>query len=226
MRVKACPVGESAFDWLSHWVPQPGTGFQGEVDCFVRKKSRLRCTWLLHWEAGYEHAWAIITDLIVEQASIVWYAMRAWIEAGFKDVKRGGWGWHHSKMQDAKRVERLWFAYAVALLWTVAVGCQAEQALTSPNVASLPPTHIAQQHQQHSDVPLARRLSCLQRGRMVRLSALLRSEVLSLGAIIMTPWPQMLTAPKKVLSTTRQRRRQKRREYKRRNRASKRRLAV
>jgi hypothetical protein len=38
---------------------------------------------------------------------------------GFKDFKRGLWGWHHSKMQEASRVERLWLAMAVAQLWTV-----------------------------------------------------------------------------------------------------------
>jgi hypothetical protein len=224
--VKAQPAGEQAFDWLHRWVGEPGTSWQGEVDCFVQKKSRLRCTLLLHWERGHESAWAIITDLPVEQANIAYYRMRAWIEAGFKDIKRGGLGWHHSKMRDAGRVERMWLAYALALVWTVAVGSQAEQELPSANVASLPPTHIARHRHKHSDVPLARRLSCPQRGRMVLLAALIRSEALPLGAVIVAQWPEMLTAPKKVLSTTRQRQRQKRQEHKRRNKASKRRRAA
>ncbi len=152
--------------------------------------------------------------------------MRAWIEAGFKEVKRGGWGWHQSKMQDARRVERLWLAYAGALVWTVAVGSQAEQTLPSANVASLPPTHIARQRHQHSDVPCVRRLSCPPRGRMVRLSAVLRSEVFPLGAILVAQWPEMPAAPHKGLSTTKQRRRQKRREHKRRNKAAKRRASA
>jgi hypothetical protein len=49
---KACPVGQAACDWLSQWVPQPGTSWQAEGDGFVQKKSRLRCTVLLRWQAG------------------------------------------------------------------------------------------------------------------------------------------------------------------------------
>jgi hypothetical protein len=77
----------------------------------------------MHWEAGYEHPWAILTDLEAEQAEVSWYGMRSWVETGYKDFKRGLWGWHHSKMQNAHRVERLWLA--VAQVWAVSVGCQA-----------------------------------------------------------------------------------------------------
>jgi hypothetical protein len=70
----------------------------------------------LQWEEGYEHPWAIITDLAPEEANVAWYGLRSWIEAGFKDVKRGGLGWHPSLMQDAGRVERLWLAMAVAMV--------------------------------------------------------------------------------------------------------------
>jgi hypothetical protein len=79
----------------------------------------------MHWEAGYEHPWAVLTDLSLEQAEVSWYGMRTWIESGFKDFKRGLWGWHYSKMQEASRVERLWLAMAVAQFWTVSFGCQA-----------------------------------------------------------------------------------------------------
>ena len=41
----------------------------------------------------------MLTDLKPEEALVSWYGMRTWIEGGFKDFKRGLWGWHHSKMQ-------------------------------------------------------------------------------------------------------------------------------
>jgi hypothetical protein len=84
-------------------------------------------SWRPHWEAGYEHPWAVLTDLSPAQAEVSGYGMRTWIESGFKDFKRGLWGWHHSKMGDASRVERLWLAMAVAQVWTVSLGCQAEE---------------------------------------------------------------------------------------------------
>jgi hypothetical protein len=227
MTVKARPVEEETFDWLSRWVPQPGTYWQGEVDCFIQKKSRLRCTLLLHWEVGHEHPWAIITDLAAKQAHIAWYGMRAWIEAGFKDVKRGGIGWHHSKMQDAGRVERLWLAYAVALVWTVSLGSQAEQQMPAADLDHLPPLHIARQRVQRAAGHLtARRLSAPLRGRLVLLASLLRTETLLLGQIMAGPWPLTVMAPKRALHPSKQRQREKRREHKRRHKAAKRRAAA
>lgn len=49
----------------------------------------------MHWEAGYEYPWAVLTDLDPEQAEVSWYGMRTWIETGYKDfsgraVQRSG----------------------------------------------------------------------------------------------------------------------------------------
>ena len=50
------------------------------VECFAGKSSRLTCTLLMHWEAGYEAPWAVLTDLAPEEADVSWYGMRMWIE--------------------------------------------------------------------------------------------------------------------------------------------------
>ena len=169
LAVKARAVGEEEFDWISRWVPTPGAKWQGVVECFAQKKSRLCCTLLLQWEAGYEHPWVVITDLAPEEARIAWYGLRVWIEAGFKDVKRGGLGWHHSKMQDAGRVERLWLAMAVAMVWMVGVGSQADSQRPQPCLEQLPATHIARKRLKRVSIqPPARRLSCLQRPRIAQ----------------------------------------------------------
>ena len=54
---KARVVGEENFDWISRWAPTPGTSWKGKVECFASKKGRVRCTLLMHWEAGYEAPW-------------------------------------------------------------------------------------------------------------------------------------------------------------------------
>src|SRR5947209_18981361 len=121
------------------------------------------------FQPGYESAWVILTDLEPEQARVSWYGLRTWIEGGFKDFKRGLWGWHHSKMQRASSVERLWLAMALAQLWCVSLGCQAEARLeervqqTEPG-ASLPTTHFARQRRTRpiGQLPV-RRLSCVVR---------------------------------------------------------------
>ncbi len=225
--VKARGQGEESFDWISRWIPQAGTKWKGVVECFVQKKSRLSCTLLLQWEEGYEHRWALITDLPPQEANVAWYGLRAWIEAGFKDVKRGGWGWHHSKMQDASRVERLWLAMAVAMVWTVSVGSQADSQCSSASLEHLPKAHVARQRMQRPLVtPSVRRLSCLQRGRLMLLAALLKAEALPLAGIVPEPWPETLTPPKQAPDPAKLRQRERRRAYKRRRKAAQRRSAA
>ncbi|MBO0791236.1 MAG: hypothetical protein J2P36_09835 [Ktedonobacteraceae bacterium] len=219
--VKARAVGEEAFDWIGRWALEPGTHWKGKVECFVGKASRLTCTLLMHWEAGYEHPWAILTDLCPEQAEVSWYGMRTWIESGFKDFKRGLWGWHHSKMQEASRVERLWLAMAVAQVWTLSVGCQAEeQERQKPHGEALPAQHIAcRRRKRAAGQPPERRLSCVVRGRLGLVAALFKAEVLPCGRLIAEAWSQSITAPRKLPKPSQLRQRERKRAQKRRARA-------
>lgn len=166
----------------------------------------------------------MITDLPPHVAQVAWYRMRAWIEAAFKDLKRGGWGWQHSKMQEASRVERLWLAMAVALVWTVRLGSQADSQLPGAHVDRLPPAHIARQRvRSEPGQRSARRLSCPQRGRLVLLAALVRAEDWPMGAITGEPWPEKVTPLKRVANSTRVRQQAKKQTRKRRYKATRRR---
>ncbi len=201
------------------------------MDCFAGKASRLRATLLLHWEPGYESAWAILTDIAPEQAEVSWYGLRTWIECGFKDFKRGLWGWQHSKMTQASHVERLWLALALAHLWCLSVGCHVEQAALQraclPVEERLPATHVALRKRQCSPVTSApRRLSCVVRGRLHLLACLWLTQPLDLGVLVPQAWPATIDAPHKHLvpalrhgtKTPREkarRRRQKQRAYER-----------
>jgi hypothetical protein len=228
--VKARLVGEATFEWISRWVPTPGTRWKGEVECFAGKKSRVNGTLLMPWEAGYESAWVILTDLKPEQALVSWYGVRTWIEGGFKDFKRGLWGWHHSKMQRASSVERLWLALALAQLWCVSLGCQAEVRLEEhvqhhePG-ASLPANHLARQRRKRPVGQLPpRRLSCVVRGRLELLAMLFQAETFSVGILQAQVWPETMTPPQKhhpsVLSKKKtQKEKERRKRQKRRARA-------
>lgn len=222
---KAREIGSQKFEWFSHWVPTVGTHFQGKLECFVSTSSRLVATVLMQWGEGYEHAWIILTDLEPENASIAWYGLRTWIEGGFKDFKRGLWGWHHSKMDRASCVERLWLALALAQLWCVSLGSQAEARLAEREPgADLPQTHIAQRKRTRPAGQLPpRRLSCVVRGRLLLLAMQFQGQAFSLGFLRLDPWPQHITAisnvgprPKrstKTLKEKQRRSRQKRRAY-------------
>src|SRR5438270_5212731 len=133
----------SPFVWIKQWLPPMGEQWAGQVECFAQKQSRLCCTLVWCQQEGYEQPWVIVTDLLPTEVQGAWYRMRYWIEGGFKDFKRGGWGWQHTKMLDPERAERLWLAMAVATLWTVAVGGAAELQPPTPSHKELPPTHVA-----------------------------------------------------------------------------------
>ena len=215
--VKARPIGESDFDWVSRWVPTPGTRWQGTAECFMDKKSRLVCTLLMQWQEGYEHPWVVLTDLAPEAANVAWYGLRTWIECGFKDFKRGGFGWHHEKMHDASRVERLWLAMAVAMVWLVGLGAQAESQSPSACPEKLSELHIARQHMKQAEASApARCLSCAQRGRLVLLAALIQTQDLPIGRLLPEEWPETVVSPRKLLSPSQKRQKERKREHKRR----------
>ena len=115
-----------------HWqplqalIPPQGQVWAGRVVCFKSADCQLPCTLLACWQPTYADAWLIVTDLPVTQAQIACYGWRAWIEAGFKDFKRGGWRWEQTKMTRPERAERLWLVMAVATLWSLAVGGYAD----------------------------------------------------------------------------------------------------
>jgi hypothetical protein len=77
---KVRPLGTEHFDWLRTLVPQRGLSWCGVVDGFVEKT--VRCTRLSRWDEGYADPWLVLTDLAPQASNVVWYGMRAWIEAG------------------------------------------------------------------------------------------------------------------------------------------------
>jgi hypothetical protein len=87
------PAGQSVFQPLPSFVPQPGTRWRGRGTAFKTKGCQLECTLLACWEEGYTDPWLLLTDLPSEASDVGWYGLRAWIEQGFKITKRAGWQW-------------------------------------------------------------------------------------------------------------------------------------
>jgi len=194
------PLGEGTFRSLASAAPVVGSAWCGTVDCFSQEKSRLRCTLLARWDEGYEEVWLVVTDLAPEQATVVWYGMRSWIEGGFKDTKRGGWGWHQTKMVDPERAERLWLAIAVATLWAVSVGGEVDANLPVSSLETLPETHVARRKATKRSRP--RMLSCFARGILTIVGLLIRGDGLVLGRFVPEPWPSMPSVRKRKNTKT------------------------
>jgi hypothetical protein len=182
--------GQATFRPLSQVITRVGERWADRVTCFKTSERQMNVTLLARWDRPYREPWLIVTDLPPAVADVAWYALRAWIECGFKDAKRGGWHWEQTKMRDPRRAERLWLAMAVATLWTVSVGCQAEASATVPLLAELPPTHIARR--QRSRQRRERPLSCFRRGRLVLIAALVAGQELPQGRLLPEPWPKSL----------------------------------
>lgn len=146
------------------------------------------------------------------------------IEASFKDLKRGGWGWHHSKMHEASRVERLWLAMAVAFVWSVAVGSQADSQRPRPCPEHVPPMHVARKRTQGAqEQHVARRLSCPVCGRLGLLAALLTAQEVPFLRLVAEPWPESVTPLKRVVNSTKARQQAQKQTRKRRYKAARRR---
>ena len=181
------PAGAAVFRPLATMVPHVGCQWCGPVTCFVTREAQLACTLVARWDADYAEPWVIVTDLPHAVAEAAWYGMRTWIEGGFKDMKRGGWQWHQTKMTDPARASRLWLAMAVATLWVVSVGGEADALLPVSSLEGLPELHIARRRA--TDRVRPRLLSCFRRGVLAILTALLTGQPLPLGRFLPEPWP-------------------------------------
>ncbi|MGK7878376.1 MAG: transposase, partial [Xenococcaceae cyanobacterium] len=197
------PVGQPSFRPGNHLIPEVGQGWTGLVSCF--STNTLECTLLARWDEGYSDPWLIVTDLAEQQAEICWYGLRSWIECLFKDIKRGGFQWHLTKMTDPQRAERLWLAIAVATLWLVSVGGKADAQLSASSLPSLTATgenpHLQQtplseklDTQPHKP-PSNRLLSCFRRGFLIILATALKGMALPMGEFFPDFFPVPAPAP-------------------------------
>jgi hypothetical protein len=175
----------SQFLPLSHFVPRTDGSWAGAGVCF--KTHPIQATLLTSCSASHCEPWLIVTDLAPVQAQSAWYGMRSWIENGFKLTKRGGWQWQHTRMLDPARATRFWLALAVATLWVVSVGGEADANLPPSSLQVLPETHIARRHD-HAPKHY-RILSCFCLGIPIILAALINHDPLPLGRFVPEPWP-------------------------------------
>jgi hypothetical protein len=182
------PAGTVHYQSLRELVPQPGTQWVGTGTAFQGPRRRLNCTLLARWEAGYADPWLLLTDLTPSAGEACWYGLRAWIEQGFKIIKRGGWQWQRTRMSDPQRAARLWLAVAVATLWLLSVGGMAEETVPESTLLPLAP----------DDVPAARSrratqlrlVSVFRWGWITILVALMNQRRLPRGRFKPESWPE------------------------------------
>jgi hypothetical protein len=85
-------------------------------------------------------------------------------------------------MTDPARASRLWLAIAVATLWVVSVGGEADASQIGSDLESLPELHVARRTATKRSRP--RLQSCFAQGLRRILVALLKGEPLPLGQVL------------------------------------------
>jgi hypothetical protein len=194
------PDGKTQFQPLKYFAPKEGSRWRGRGTAFATPGRHLQCTLLAWWGRGHAEPWLILTDLDPQVGGADWYALRAWIEQGFKDIKSGGWQWQHTRMADPARAERLWLAIAVATLWLVRVGGEAEQKGQNAEAAqSLPELDLTVPGGTTAKKRRPRKrwrlISVVALGWIVIFMALLDQAPLPMGKWFPEPWPAVPDTP-------------------------------
>ena len=121
------PTSSDRRQRFAAFVPTHGTAWAGPGVAFTKAATRLPCTLLACWEAGYKDPWCILTDLEPQKCSIAWYGARTWIEQDFKTRKSGFWQWQYSRITDPARAERVWLPIALCTFTFLSIGDATEQ---------------------------------------------------------------------------------------------------
>ena len=183
------------------FVPRPDTAWIGGGTAFGSAAAKRRCTLLAVWYVEQEEPWIILIDLPPEEVGVSWYALRFWIELGFKAVKSLGWKWDKTRGTDPARISRHWLVLSVATLLALAYGTRVEDAnerRIAPSSLRVPPKALLPRHRDPWHRP-GRTVSVIRHGIDWLRRLPLRGRLWSRVWLLPEPWPE----PKPNLEVTR-----------------------
>ena len=183
------------------FVSRPDTAWIGSGTAFSTPAAKRRCTLIVVWYLEQEEPWVILTDLPPGEAGASWYALRFWIEAGFKALKSLEWQWQRTRRTDPVRISRHWLALSVATLLALAYGTRVEDAFDrkiAPGSLRSPPKAPARAHRDPWHRP-GRSVSVIHQGRVWLTKLLHRGRLWRRVWLLPEPWPE----PKPDLEVTR-----------------------
>jgi hypothetical protein len=104
---------------LDRLVHKPGQQWRGHGVVF-KKRGRIPAFVHVLWMGRQSEPWCLVSN-----DPLIWgqtYAIRMWQEAGFRDLKSGGWHWDRSQVWKPIHAQRLLLILAVAYAWTLTQG--------------------------------------------------------------------------------------------------------
>ena len=182
------------------FVSRPDTAWIGRGTAFSTPKAKRRCTLLVVWYVEQEEPWIILTDLEPDKVGPSWYALRFWIELGFKVLKSLGWKWDKTRRTDPTRISRHWLVLSVATLLALAYGTRVEDAYDrniEPGNLRKPPKVPAPVHR-NPWRRTGRTVSVIRHGMDWLRRLLFQGRLWSRVWLLPEPWPQ----PKPELEIT------------------------
>ena len=186
-----CPDGGTRLPARS-LVPGPGHAYIGAGTAFRNTSKRRRGTMIVVWDRGQDEPWVVMTDLSPDETGVCWYALRFWIELGFRALKGVGWQWQRTRRIDPTRVSRHWLVLSVATLWTLAYGTRVEDANDlgiHPSRLRAPPKSIAPTHRSAVSIP-RRIVSVLHQGITCLSRLLHRGRLWARVWLLPEQWPE------------------------------------
>jgi hypothetical protein len=104
------------------------------------KRGHVRVFAFVYRAFGQAEPWCLLTN--DPRLSVLAYALRAWQEQGFRDLKSGGWQWQRSQVWHPDHAERLLLVLALAYARILSVAVQ-----TTPDLPVVEPvTFIQRRH--------------------------------------------------------------------------------
>jgi Transposase DDE domain len=164
---------------------RPGEAWVGRGSLGRRGGRRLTVTLIAVWTREQEAPWVVVTDLPPDRVGVGWYALRVWVELGFRALKGLGRRRQRSRRTNPARVARHWLVLAVASLTVLAHGTRVEDA----HQRDLPPARLR-------TPPAARARGRPRRLALFRLGLQWLRHLLARGRLwrrlwlVPEPWPQ------------------------------------
>ena len=147
------------------------------------------------WYAEQEEPWITLTDLAPDKVGPSWYALRFWIELGFKAIKSLCWKWDKTRRSDPTHISRHWLVLSVATLLALAYGTRVEDANDlgiAPGNLRTPPKALSAQHRNSWQKP-KRKVSVIRHGIDWLRRVLLKGRLWSRVWLLPEPWPEPKT---------------------------------
>lgn len=183
--VTFAPAGQTRLP-ARRLIPGPGHAWVGKGVAFKHRQVRRAGTLVIVWAPGAAVPWMMLTDLAPQEVGLSWYALRMWVELGFRVLKSVGWQWQRTRRSDPHRIARHWLVLAVATLWTLAYGTRVEDAHRlgrDPAHLWLPPPLVQ---------AIQRQLSVLRQGWSWLSYHLVRGRLWTRLWLTPEPWPDAL----------------------------------